>query len=164
MNVSKTMRYLSAVGTAALSMGAPSVAFAVKGGYTPDTILKNATDEAGGGIQNDALTGDALNERVSAIAGWAIGIAVVLFVLRVVLTAVDRMVLGGEDAYGNQQSVLAGIPVVGAYPPKQNDGSGYTWKDIWINFAKQLAICAGAWFLVNMIVSLVGWLINSTMS
>lgn len=164
MNVSKTMRYLSAVGTAALSMGAPSVALAVKGGYSPNDVLDQATSEAGGGIENNALTGDALNERVSAIAGWAIGLAVVLFVLRVVLTAVDRMVLGGEDAYGNQQSVLAGIPVVGAYPPKQNDGSGYTWKDIWINFAKQLAICAGAWFLVNMIVSLVGWLINSTMS
>lgn len=164
MNVSKTMRYLSTVGMTAIGTGMPTVAFAAKG-YQPNDILKEATSEGtGGNINANELTGDALSERVTSIATWAIGVAVVLFVLRVVLTAVDRMVLGGEDQYGNQQSVLAAIPMVGAYPPKQNDGSGYSWKDIWLNFGKQLAICAGAWFLVNLMVNAVSWLIASTMS
>lgn len=160
MNVSKTLRYLSAVGTAAISTGIPTVALAK--GYSPNEILESATD-GNANIDSSQFDSNQLSERVTSIATWAIGVAVVLFVLRVVLTAVDRMVLGGEDQYGRQQSVLSGIPMVGAYPPKQDDGSGYSWKDIWLNFGKQLAICAGAWFLVNMMVQVISWLIASTM-
>lgn len=159
MNVSKTLRYLSAVGSAAVMAGAPTVALA---DWTPDDMLGKAGSEGSFDVQK--VNGDTINERVTAIAGWAIGIAVALFVLRVVLTAVDRMVLGGEDESGRQQSVLSGIPIIGAYPPKQRDGSGYTWKDVWLNFAKQLAVCVGAWFLVGLIVGIVGWMMNSVTS
>lgn len=167
MNVSKTMRYLSAVGTVALGTGvpmlAPSVALAdgvtAKGGFTAEGMLGDAGKQAGFNV--DTVNGETINGLVTRIATWAIGVAVALFVLRVVLTAVDRMVLGGQDPYGNQQSVLSGIPIVGAYPPKQNDGSGYTWKDVWLNFAKQLAICVGAWFGVSLIVGLVSWLMGT---
>ena len=169
MNVSKTMRYLSAVGTVALGSAAPmmlspSMALAEKGistqnGFKASDMLGNAGNQ--GGFKVDNINGSSINATVTAIAGWAIGVAVALFVLRIVLTAVDRMVLGGQDQYGQQQSVLSGIPIVGAYPPKQQDGSGYTWKDVWLNFAKQLAICVGAWFGVSLVVGVISWLMNT---
>lgn len=170
MNVSKTLRYLSAVGTVAVGSGAPmllvpTAALAAGGGVSTnngfkatDMLNKAAND---GGFKVDTINADSINATVTKIASWAIGVAVSLFVLRVVLTAVDRMVLGGQDQYGQQQSVLSGIPVVGAYPPKQNDGSGYTWKDVWMNFAKQLAICVGAWFGVSLVVGVVSWMMGS---
>lgn len=165
MNVTKTAGYMQKAGAVALGTGLPllaggQVALAANGAWKdPNELIKSAGQE--GSFEGTDVNGEWINTKVTSIAGWLLGIAVGLFVLRVILTAVDRMVLGGQDQYGNQTSVLSAIPMVGAYPPKGPDGSGYTWKDIWINFAKQMAICVGAWVLVNAVVGIVSWLMTS---
>lgn len=162
-NVTKTLRYLGGVGTASIASALPlgmaaTRALAVENTWGVDEIL----DDAGGyGDQEYAtVNGEQINARVRNITGWALGVAIALFVLRIVLTAIDRMVLGGQDQYGQQRSVLSAIPIVGAYPPPSDQG-GYTWKDIWVNFAKNLAIVVGAWILVNAVVGIVRWAMNS---
>lgn len=160
MNVTKTTRYLTHAGAAALGAGIPllagaSVAFAGDERFTPDSILESAGQQ--GSLEFEEVNGSTINTRVTAIAGWLLGVAIAIFVLRVILTAVDRMVLGGDDPYRPANSGLAAIPLIGAYPSKDAQGNGYSWKDVWINFGKNLAICIGAWVLVNMMVGAVSW-------
>lgn len=191
----------------ALGIGvAPSIAFAkggvdTAGGFDANDMLGDASKE--GGFNVSKIDGAAINELVSNIAGWAIGVAVAICVLKIVLTAVDRLILGGDIRSGrveegpilhanqhmpkhggnNDQSLLVDIPIIGAYPPPDslnpefdyrddkgrainksfsNDyRGGMTWKQIWLNFAKQLAICVGAWFLVQLFVGIVAWLMGT---
>ena len=164
MNVTKTTRYLTHAGAATLGAGVPlragaSVAVATESRFTPQSILNSAGTT--GDTQFTQVNGEWINTRVTGIAGWILGVAIALFVLRVILTAVDRMVLGGDDPYRPPNSGLTAIPLIGAYPSKDANGNGYSWKDVWISFGKNLAICIGAWVLVNEMVGLVSWFMTS---
>lgn len=132
--------------------GSASVSSGSSGGtWSPTDLL----DESG--VERKDVTGASVNGVVRNIAGWALGIAISLFVLRVVLTGIDRILVGNEGGH----SFLSSIPLVGAYPPPSADGEGYPWKDVWINFAKNLAMVVGAWVIVNAVVGLVEWAMNS---
>ena len=159
MRTTKTMRYVADAGKAVILAGipilaTPSMALA---GWTDDT-LNSAAQRVG---QTDAKEagGGSIIEALSTLTNWLLGISLVLFVLKVVLTAVDRILVDYEknSAYqaGGESSLLVSIPIVGAYPPpdQYSDGgdTGYSWKRIWINFATQLIIAVAAWFFVRMI-------------
>lgn len=173
MNISKTTRYLAGAGEAAILAGLPLVAapsVALAGGDWIDGTLDTAAQQVG---QSEAGTasGSGIIEKVTAVTSWLLGIAIVIFVLKVVLTAVDRILFDRESnithQVGNtnyfQNSALVSIPIIGAYPPPESRPNnpyaeradkGYTWKRIWINFAVQILIAVAAWFFVQIIVSL----------
>ena len=172
MNVHKTARYALRAGAMtlgtgaplAISLAAPATAIAADGQWTAESMLNSAGEsDTFDNNKVKKINGEYITGIVNNIASWAIGIAVALFVLRVVMTAVDRMIVGEkvDPRTGRVQSVLSSIPVIGAYPPKDMQGNGYDWKDVWLNFAKQLAICVGAWFLVNLIMGLVSWFMGA---
>lgn len=121
----------------------------------------------------DELT-DEITSVCTSVTSWAIGLAVAMFILRIGLTAIDRMLLprqGTKDAFH-----LSQIPIIGAYPDpdeitemtdneklamslsgkKGGRPRRWTWQVIWVNFAKQLAVCAGAWILVRVLLGIVG--------
>ena len=172
----KTM-FKDAVKTALVATGAvtgslalaPHEAAAV--GWSPDEMMTSAGKT--GNLNVTTVNASTVDQWVTGITNWLIGIAVVIFVLRVVLTAVDRMVLGntmdgmggrpgpggpgGTGGPGGPQGQgfrLSDIPVVGAYPPN------VTWKQVWINFAKNLALVVGAYVIVQLIMGVVLWLIG----
>lgn len=130
--------------------------------WSAGTMLGNGASEAGVGIRN--VDSGSANNWVVGIAKWIIGLAVVCFVLRVVMTAVDRMVLGNIDdgqqrgPRGGQESGfrLSDIPMIGAYPPE------VPWKQVWLNFAKNLAIVVGVYLIIELIMGVIMWLIGVT--
>lgn len=130
--------------------------------WSAGTMLNNGASKAGVWIRN--VDSGSVNNWVVGIAKWIIGLAVVCFVLKVVMTAVDRMVLGNIDdgpqrgQRGGQGSGfrLSDIPMVGAYPP---DAS---WKQVWLNFAKNLAIVVGVYLIIELIMGVIMWLIGVT--
>lgn len=164
-NVIKTSLVVIGAATATLM---PTTALAYNSGapdWSAGTMLSNGASDAGVKIRN-VSSGD-INDWVIGISKWIAGLAVVFFVLRVVMTAVDRMVLGNIDdgqqhgggTRGPQQNSgfrLSEIPVIGAYDPS------VSWKQVWLNFAKNLAIVAGAYLIVMLIMNVVLWLIHVT--
>lgn len=102
---------------------------------------------------------------VTTIIVWILGLAIVFFVLKVGLTAIDRMLFqnkmegggkGGSRGTGSaDETVLNRIPFIGAYP------QDVPWKEIWIHFGKNVGIVAGAWVLVNLVVNIVLWIFGS---
>lgn len=103
---------------------------------------------------------------VNTMTVWILGLAIVFFVLKVVLTAIDRMLFqnkmdgggkggGGRGTGSAEETVLNRIPFIGAYP------QDVPWKEIWIHFGKNVAIVAGAWILVNLVVNIVLWIFGS---
>ena len=124
----------------------PTVALAI--GWQPDAIAE--TDSAAG-----KLTTSSMSDFVWNIVSKALGIAVAVFVLKVVMTAVDRIIFSGA-APGTFR--LDEIPLIGAYtdPEKQegngpgvtNSASNWTWPNIWKHFAAQIALAAAASFIV----------------
>ena len=80
------------------------------------------------------------------------------------MTAVDRMVLGNIDdgqqrgPRGGQGSGfrLSDIPMIGAYSPD------VPWKQVWLNFAKNLAIVVGVYLIIELIMGVIMWLIGVT--
>lgn len=170
--------FKNAVKTAIVATGAvagslalaPHEAAAV--GWQPKDMM-DAAGKTSGDIKPTQIDASTVDKWVTGITNWIIGIAVVVFVLRVVLTAVDRMVLGntqdgmeggrpgpgGPGGPGPQGGFrLSDIPVVGAYP------TTVPWKKVWINFAKNLALVVGAYVLVQLIMGIVLWLIGVGMS
>lgn len=130
--------------------------------WSAGTMLNNGASEAGVGIRN--VDSGSANNWVVGIAKWIIGLAVVCFVLRVVMTAVDRMVLGNIDdgsqrgpRFGQESGFrLSDIPMIGAYPPD------VPWKQVWLNFAKNLAIVVGVYLIIELIMGVIMWLIGVT--
>ena len=170
----KTM-FKDAVKTALVATGAvtgslalaPHEAAAV--GWDAEEMMNSAGKT--GQLNVTEVNAGTVDKWVTGITNWLIGIAVVVFVLRVVLTAVDRMVLGntqdgmggrpGPGGPGDQQGSgfrLCDIPVVGAYPPN------ISWKQVWINFAKNLALVVGAYIIVQLIMGVILWLIGVSTS
>lgn len=144
-----------------ITLIAPTVAMAAPD-WSAGTMLRNGASDAGMTIM--PVNSDGANNWVIGIAKWIAGIAVVCFVLRVVMTAVDRMVLGNiDDGIQNAPRTpqsdgfrLSDIPVIGAYPPN------VSWKQVWINFAKNLAIVVGVYIIIELIMGVVLWLIGVT--
>lgn len=165
ISITKTARYMRQVGTAAILAGLPILApsTALADSYSDGVF--NTAHKNSGDLTKDVSAG-SMQSKVRSIAGWALGIAVSIFVLKVVLTAVDRILFDRESletsTVGNthyfSESFLVGLPIIGAYPsPEHQDGgeTGYTWKRIWLNFMLQIAIAAGAWVIVSLLVGLV---------
>ena len=164
MNIRKTGMYClgGIIGALPFLAMTPGIASA-EIGWKPDDMLGRA--ETG----NGNLTADKINQQsifnwVQMITGWAFGIAVVLFALKVALTAIDRMVFdpdkgnsgssssrggssGGRSSGGT--SVLSQIPIIGAYDPSMS------WKEVWISFAKSVAIVAGVWVIIQILIGLI---------
>ena len=103
--------------------------FAAKQGVSPNAKLSPADQ-----------FGPVLTQVVTAFCG----VAVVVFVFRIVITAVDRMVFGGSQ--------FNSIPLVGSY---KNEGDTQAWGNIFRKFAVQLAIVAGTWIIVSLVAGIV---------
>lgn len=162
-------KFQKTAGRAALLLGgiagaglaaAPLTAWAEGGqvGWNVNTIIT-------GGSANEQLgitewSAQSVSDVVTKFTTWLIGIVVVIFVLKVVLTAVDRLLFsnskgggGGRGGGGGNSGggLLTQIPVVGAYSETM------AWKDVWIHFGKNLAIVAGAWIIVQVISGIILW-------
>jgi hypothetical protein len=151
-------------GLATAATIAPQYASAL--GWEANDMIKNTTGATG--MTAATIDQQSLAKWVTDFTTFLLGIAIVLFVLKVVLTAIDRMIfksdIGGSDG-GKQRSgsgggsssgfSLADIPFIGAYP------QGTDWKDIWKHFALQIAIVAGAWVLVQVMVGVVLFVFSS---
>lgn len=89
-----------------------------------------------------------------------LGIVIGVFVLKVVLTAVDRIIFGGSNSGGNKGNGNEGfrlddIPIIGAYrDPERSGDSPWTWQRIFTFFAIQIALAAGAYVIVGLMMSL----------
>lgn len=143
---------------------APQSAMAL--GWEPESMVAQTTGTTGMTAAN--INQQSLANWVQSFTTFILGIAIVLFVLKVVLTAVDRMIFknnisggggGGAGAGrpgapsggggGGGGFTLANIPIVGAYPQDTD------WKDVFIHFGKNIAIVAGAWVLVQIVVGVI---------
>lgn len=141
----------------------PQTALAIEG-WTPNAAISGM---AGHSVSVKKFDEQTLMNWVQTIAMWLLGIAVILFVFKVVLTAVDRLIFGNQDGNvqfggnggggkgGGDAGILTKIPAIGAYP------ANVPWKEIWIHLAKNIAIVAGAWVVVQLIVQVVLWLFGT---
>ena len=148
---------LSASGVAAAVLSMPTTAMAL--GWKANDMIQNTSGATG--MNAASINKETLATWVQNFTTWILGIAIVLFVLKVVLTAVDRLVFdsqgdgkGGtrknlENGKGNGGGVLCQIPLIGAYDPSM------AWKDIFIHFGKNLAIVAGAWVIVQIVTGVI---------
>ena len=101
------------------------------------------------------FTPDSVMSVVTNVIRTSLGIAIAIFVLKVVLTAIDRLLLGGTVSPGpagppQEQSMLSQIPLVGAYPPPEPMGGGYTWGLIFKRFVIQVSLCVGALLITEL--------------
>ena len=149
---------LSVSGIAAAILSMPATASAL--GWEANQMISQTTGTTG--MTAASINQNTLATWVQNFTTWILGIAIVLFVLKVVLTAVDRLVFdsGGADKGGNVKrnlengkgnggGVLCQIPLIGAYDPSM------AWKDIFIHFGKNLAIVAGAWVIVQIVTGVI---------
>lgn len=149
--------------TAVASSLAPQTAYAASLGWSVNGMLQNS-NVTGAGLDITNINQQSFANAVTTITTFLLGMAIVAVVLRVVLTAIDRMVFssrigngprgGGPGGGmgrggGDDDGVLTKIPLIGAYP------SNVPWKTVFGNFAKNLAIVIGAWFLINLIAGVV---------
>lgn len=115
--------------------------------FTGASVLEAAR---GDGFTASTITAASTQGVVRNIAGWLLGVAIAIIVLKVALTGIDRMFLDNMND-SHDQSPLESIPVLGAYP------RSYEWKDIWLNFATNLAIVLGVWVAVTVIAGAISW-------
>lgn len=130
--------------------------------WTPQDMVGGNGTAMGG----TTITNETISTAVRNVATWILGIAIILFVLRMVLTAVDRMVFAN---LGLNARVPFSYPNPGDErwdddERKAGAGEGWSWKKIFLNFAKNVAIAAGAWLIVNIIVSVVSYFLNAGLS
>ena len=157
----------AALGTAGVSiLATPVPAMAAVGGqYGVSEMLNNAGRDAG--VQPTVINGSTVTYWVNGIASWAVRIAVAFFVLRIVLTAIDRFVLANSNTTAH---VPLSYPNPGDERYDENDvkgntpPEGWTWKRIWINFGKNLGILAGAWLIVQLIMGIIQMVSNAAVS
>lgn len=143
----------------AMSVGTivPSVALAAPG-WDPDDIYDTNS------VQDKYDSGTTLEFAKSIITAF-FGIAIAVFVLKVVLTAVDRLLLGGDSNSGFR---LDEIPLVGAYTDPEKGGAGdgpaspWTWQRIWAYFAVQITLCVSAIALTSLLVSIIGTVVTES--
>ena len=153
---------LSAViGGVVIAATKPAIAWASGGGrWTPEEMLNAAGADAS--ISATPISAGSVTSFVNTLTAWLVGIAVAIFVLRVVLTAINRMVFGNGTGKSSAQGQggsssssgldLTAIPLIGAYPDSDS------WANIWKRFIVQLAIVAGAWFIVQLLMGIILWI------
>ena len=171
MKAIKTIKYvigsLTAVAMAGLAL--PAQAFAASGSWGPSDIIQ------GDSLDPTQIDANVISEWVRTFTTWIVGIAIVLFVLRIVITAVDRMLFGDPSGGGSSG---------GGMQPRSNGGGGGSsdsflrsdnmpiiiraydkpWKDIFKTFALQLAVCACAWLIVNILAGVILWASSSLLN
>lgn len=116
----------------------------------------------------------------TAVTNWVAGIAIAIFVLRVAMTAIDRLLFSGHGA--GPALRLSEIPFIGAYPDpddrvEADDANAaqsagrqaraksetlWTWGRIWKRFAIQLGVIAGVWVLMRVLLGVVIMLSQGT--
>lgn len=139
---------LASAGITTAIMSAPQSAMAL--GWDPQSMVAQTTGTTGMTAAN--INQQSFANWVQTFTTFLLGIAIVLFVLKVVLTAIDKMVFAQLDSQGKAKEgdfTLSKIPIVGAYPP------GTEWKEVFIHFGKNIAIVAGAWVLVQIVVGVI---------
>lgn len=118
---------------------------------------------------------------VQSLANWSLGLAITVFVVRVSLTALDRLAFTNQGA--NAGFRLSEIPFVGAYPDPTDLGSPvgeenakahatpsdgtkrrelWTWKRVWKRFLTQLTIATGSWLIIQILLGLLQALLGVT--
>lgn len=105
----------------------------------------------------ETYTPSGTAEFVKQIIQAAIFIVVGAFVLRIVLTAIDRLILAGN---GNEGFRLDEVPLVGAYRDPERGGAdrkgvAWTWTRIFSHFALQLVLCLSAWVFVEFLMGVI---------
>jgi hypothetical protein len=137
-----------------ITMLSPQYASAL--GWEANDMIKNTTGATG--MTAATIDQQSLAKWVTDFTTFLLGIAIVLFVLKVVLTAIDRMIFKDPNNKSKAAAgtfTLASIPFIGAYP------WDVEWKDIWKHFALQIGIVAGAWVLVQVMVGVVLFVFSS---
>lgn len=152
----------SAMVVAMVAMAAPTAAYADSplpfGGWQMGDIAPGA-EEAAGVYTQDVVLGFA-HSLVTTLLGAIVGV----FVLKVVLTGIDRLMFGGSGA--SQGFRLDDIPIIGAYrdperdtgpgsPGDQKTSSPWTWRRIWVHFGIQIALCLGALTITNVLMGII---------
>lgn len=172
-NALKTCKY---VGMAAATAGAgvTSMMLAPQSAYAAETW--NPHDMAGEigagtGVQVNEINQDTVSNWVLTIANWIIGIFVCIFVLKLVFTAIAYALVGDGDGT-NQQSgtrmvkngqaaaddfILYNLGFLSAYPGKPKEA-------IIHKFLPNLAICLGAWLIVQIGMSFILWFFDSAVT
>lgn len=144
-----------------------SVAIAAMG-LVPSVALAGTDGTIGWGPSDIARpTQDTSQFEAPGIAAFAkgivqgcLGIAIAVFVLKIVLTAVDRLILAGGSS--DESFRLDDIPLVGAYRDPERGmhggqpGSSWTWVRIWSHFALQVGLCVSAWVITEVLIRLIG--------
>lgn len=148
-------------GTAIAISALPGIALAKGNGWGPNDIMSNITDNTM--KFNNTFDFSTIATWVQTVTTTVLGIAIFLFLLRIALTAFDRLLTKGGSGDGNNRGgtkgegggMFTGIPVVGAYT------SDVSWMDIWKIFGKNVAIVLGAWIIVQVIVSIAMFIFDS---
>lgn len=145
----------------------PEMAYAI--GWS----VQNEAAELGAGSSAQAMVQPGILSplfvrAVNIIAGTAVAI----FILRIIMTAVDRFLLAGATDIHFR---LSDIPFIGAYPnpddpyqpdetPKgkgnKNDGEVWTWGHIFKRFFIQMCIVAGAYAITRVVLEVIVLLSN----
>lgn len=169
INIQKSViTLLSATGTSIVSLSTTATqAHATGWDISDEANAVGATKSA----EKYASTGVML-PIIQSIANWALGLAITIFILRVALTALDRLAFSHQGA--KTSFTLSEIPFIGAYPnpddfelmdetnakayamthgkPKQNEF--WTWKRIWTRLFTQLIFATGSWMIVKILLGL----------
>ena len=175
MGFKKTIGFAGLLAVGMASAASPVLAFAntpAGGGgggggvsgkaWTASGMMGSAYGNVGTGGVTD-FTPAMFADWISTFTTWALGLAIAAFVLKIVLTAIDRMIFSNEGGKATGQGgqgqnrgakvqgggILKSIPLVGAYDEELG------WKEIFIHFGKQVAVVAGAWILVQLVVNVV---------
>ena len=153
---SRIRKVLVSVTSATLAMVSvmPSVALADK-----TTVGWGPTDIARPNGDTSQFEAPGIAAFAKSIVQGCLGIAIGVFVLKIILTAVDRLILAGGS---NDESFrLDDIPLVGAYRDPERganggqSGSSWTWVRIWSHFALQVGLCVSAWVITELLMRVI---------
>lgn len=163
-NALKTCKYVglasaTAAGFATMAI-APQSAYAAET-WTPDKMAQTIGD--GTGVEVKPITQDQVSQWVLTIANWIIGIFVCIFVLKLVFTAIAYALVGDGDGTNQQRGamtkngpdaandfILYNLGFLSAYPGKPKEAVIH-------KFLPNLAICLGAWLIVQIGMSFILW-------
>ena len=173
-NALKTCKYIGMASAAAAGFAtiaiAPQSAYAANGRWDPHEMA--GTIETGTGVKVNEINQDTVSNWVLVIANWIIGIFVCIFVLKLVFTAIAYALVGDGDGTNRDRSgagrngvsanptddfILYNLGFLSAYPGKPKEA-------IIHKFLPNLAICLGAWLIVQIGMSFILWFFDSAVT